>query len=265
MKEMINQIVQGDCLNEMRKIATGSVSMILSDLPYGYTQNSWDTPLPLDSLWQQYKRILKPAGVVVLTSMGRFTAQLIESNPTWFKYKIVWIKNRATNFLNAKKQPLRKHEDICVFYRKQPYYKPQTVPGKPYQKYRKHAEQGTYGAVGPGLGMNDGERYPTDVLHFQDDYEPDWVYCPTAKEDGSHHPTQKPVELGRWLIRTYTRPGEIVLDNCCGSGSFMVAAVLEGRKFIGIEKNETIRHKSISKDLISLCRFRVTQAKRAMK
>lgn len=130
----LNKVIEGDCLEVMKGIPSKSIDMVLCDLPYGTTQNKWDSVIPLDLLWKEYRRIVKDNGVVVLTSQGIFTAKLILSNEKWFKYKLVWEKSKATNFLNAKKQPLRKHEDICVFYKKQPVYNPQMTDGDPYDK-----------------------------------------------------------------------------------------------------------------------------------
>lgn len=205
--------------------------MVLCDLPYGITQNKWDSIIPLDLLWSEYRRVVKPAGVIVLTSSGIFTARLMLSQIQMFKYKIIWEKSKPTNFLNAKKQPLRKHEDICVFYRKQPTYNPQMKAGEPYDKgVRKNQLSGCYGDFEPAHVHSAGERYPTDIIYFK-----------TAESEGKvWHPTQKPIELGRYLIRTYTNPGDIILDNAFGSGSFLVSALLEGRNFIGIEKNEDV-------------------------
>lgn len=227
----INMLFQGDCLIEMSKIPDESVDMILCDLPYGMTQNDWDCYIPMDELWKQYNRVIKPNGAIVLTSSGLFTAKLIMSQPNLFKYKWIWEKSKSTNFLNVKKQPLRKYEDICVFYKKQPTYNPQMTDGIPYDKgIRKDQLTGSYGDFEPVHVTSDGKRYPTDI-----------IYIKTAESEGEViHPTQKPVELGRYLIRTYTNPGDIVLDNTFGSGSFLVAAVIEGRNFIGIELNENV-------------------------
>ena len=231
ISDIMNSVILGDCLDVMEKMPDGCIDMILCDLPYGTTQNKRDSVIPLEELWKQYKRILKPTGVVVLTSVGMFTAQLMLSQPKMFKYRWIWQKSKATNFLNAKKQPLRKFEDVCVFYKKQPTYNPQMLEGKPYDKgVRKNQLSGSYGDFQPAHVHSDGLRYPTDIIYFK-----------TAESEGEvWHPTQKPVELGRYLVRTYTNPGDIVLDNTCGSGSFLVSALLEGRNFIGIEKNENI-------------------------
>ncbi|MFZ5641684.1 MAG: DNA-methyltransferase [Bacillota bacterium] len=228
----INQLIEGDCLEVMRQIPDKSIDMVLCDLPYAMTQNKWDSLIPLEPLWEQYERIIKDNGTIVLSSQGVFTAKLILSNEKLFKYKITWIKSKPTNFLNAKKQPLRKHEDVCVFYKRQPTYNPQMVPGEPYTKgVRKDQLSGCYGDFKPvEVKSDNGDRYPSDVVYFK-----------TAESEGPvWHPTQKPVELGRYLIRTYTNPGEIVLDNTFGSGSFLVAALLEGRNFIGVEKNDEV-------------------------
>lgn len=134
INSMINNIYEEDCIECMKRIPNASIDMILCDLPYGTTQNKLDSCIPLDLLWEQYLRIIKPNGAIVLTSQGVFTAKLIISQQKYFKYKWVWEKSKATNFLNAKKQPLRKHEDICIFYKKQPTYNPQMVQGRPYNK-----------------------------------------------------------------------------------------------------------------------------------
>lgn len=229
--ESINRLYEGDCIEIMKQLPNESIDMILCDLPYGTTQNKWDSLIPLDSLWKEYNRIIKPNGAIVLTSHGIFTAQLIVSQSKIFKYKWVWEKSKPTNFLNSKKQPLRKHEDICVFYKKQPIYNPQMTQGEPYNKgVRKNQLSGSYGDFQPVIVSSSGERYPTDI-----------IYVKTAESEGEVlHPTQKPVELGRYLVRTYTNQGDVVLDNTFGSGSFLVAALLEGRNFIGIEKNEDV-------------------------
>jgi len=249
-----NKVIEGNCLEMMQEIPDKSVNMILCDLPYGTTQNEWDSVIPLDNIWKQYERIIKDNGAIVLTSQGLFTNRLILSNEKLFKYKLVWIKSKATNFLNAKKQPLRKHEDICVFYKKQPTYNPQKTYGDAYDKgFRKDQYTGSYGLFETRHVKSDGERYPSDIVYFK-----------TAESEGEiYHPTQKPVSLGRYLIRTFTNSGDLVLDNACGSGSFLVAALLEGRDFIGIELNkENLLHHKKLIDLIAVCNQRIEQAQK---
>lgn len=258
----VNKVFEADCLELMPQIPNKSIDMILCDLPYGTTQNKWDSVIDLEKLWKEYMRIIKDNGVIVLTSQGLFTAHLIMSNELWFKYKIVWIKSKSTNFLNAKKQPLRKHEDICVFYRQQPTYHPQMSQGECYDKgMRKNQNTGSYGDFKPRHVKSDGGRYPNDVVCYEEEYVDDFVYVKTAESEGPvYHPTQKPVELGRYLIRTYTNPGDIVLDNACGSGSFLVAAALEGRNYIGIEKNQNVAlHKVDKIDYVEVCNNRLNQ------
>lgn len=252
-----NKVVNGDCLEVMKNIPSKSIDMILCDLPYGTTQNQWDSLIPLNQLWSHYERIIKDRGAIVLTAQGLFTANLIISNPKLFKYKITWVKSKPTNFLNAKKQPLRKHEDVLVFYKNQPIYNPQMSIGEPYNKgFRKDQLTGSYGDFRTVEVKSSGERYPTDVIYFK-----------TAESEGEvYHPTQKPVELGRYLIRTFTKENDIILDNTCGSGSFLVSAVLEGRRFIGIEKNQEVylfKNKKI--DYIEVCNNRVKDAKKKYK
>ncbi|MEH7250982.1 site-specific DNA-methyltransferase [Neobacillus niacini] len=250
--DMVNDVYEADSIEKMKEIPNKSIDMILCDLPYGTTQNKWDSVIPLDELWEQYNRIIKDNGAIVLTSSGIFTAQLILSQTKYYKYKWVWEKSKATNFLNAKKQPLRKHEDICVFYKKQPVYNPQMGKGESYNKgVRKDQLTGSYGDFSPVLVKSDGDRYPTDI-----------IYVKTAESEGEVvHPTQKPIELGRYLIKTYTNEGDIVLDNTSGSGSFLVAALLEGRNFIGIEKNEDVElFKRANIDYIEISKNRLKAA-----
>lgn len=245
-------IFEGDCLKVLQAFPASSVDLILCDLPYGTTQNRWDSVIDLDQLWCLYKKIIKPSGAIVLTSQGPFTARIILSNEQWFKYKLVWEKSKPTNFLNAKKQPLRKHEDICVFYSKQPTYNPQMSFGSPYSKgVRKNQLSGSYGDFKPVLVQSSGSRYPTDVIYFK-----------TAESEGKvFHPTQKPVELARYLIKTYTSTGDLVLDNAFGSGSFLVGALLENRRYCGIERNESVElFKKAQIDYIAIAQTRLNQA-----
>lgn len=251
-KSMINNVVQGDTIAKMKEIPDNSVDLLLVDLPYSTTQNKWDSVIPLPDLWEQYHRVVKENGAMIFTASGVFTAKLILSNSKEYKYNYTWIKSKATNFLNAKKQPLRKHEDILVFYRKQPTYNPQMTSGCAYSKgIRKDQITGSYGDFRPVLVKSKGKRYPVDVLYFK-----------TAEAEGKVvHPTQKPVSLGRYLIRTFSNPGDVVLDNTSGSGSFLVAALQEGRNFIGIEKNENVAlFKKQKVDYIEVTKSRINQA-----
>ena len=249
IERFFNTIFEANCIELMKAIPSKSIDLILCDLPYGTTRNKWDSIIPLDKLWIEYDRIIKDKGVIALTSQGLFTAKLILSNERLFRYKIVWHKSKPTNFLNAKKQPLRKHEDICIFYKRQPIYNPQMQNSSPYNKgYRKDQLTGSYGDFKPVEVKSNGERYPTDVVYFK-----------TAESEGDvYHPTQKPIKLGRYLVKTFTTPKSVVLDNAFGSGSFLIAAALEGRYFIGIEKNEEVHlFKKTNIDYIKTSRDRI--------
>lgn len=250
--EYINNIIEGDTIEVMQRIPDKSINMILVDLPYGTTQNKWDSLIPLDLLWKEYLRIIKDNGAMVFTASGLFAAQLMLSNTKYYKYKYIWIKSKATNFLNSKRQPLRKFEEVLVFYKKQPVYNPQMTNGSAYDKgVRKNQLTGSYGDFDPVHVKSDGVRFPLDILYFK-----------TAESEGEViHPTQKPIELGRYLIKTYTNPGDIILDNTSGSGSFLVSAILEGRNFIGIEKNEfSQKFKHVDVDYIQISKNRIIKA-----
>jgi DNA modification methylase len=213
----------------MEKIPDESVDLLLVDLPYGTTKCKWDSVLPLEQLWASYNRICKKNAAMIFTSSQPFTTTLISSNIKNFKYNWVWEKSKATGYLNAKKMPMKAHEDICVFYRKPPVYNPQKWQSTPYNKGTAHRPTDVYGNQVATTVKNDtGLRYPRTVQYFK-----------TAESEGkSLHPTQKPATLMSYLIRTYSNPGEVVLDNTMGSGTTGVAALKEGRKFIGIEKDE---------------------------
>lgn len=259
MKYLGGSVYKGDCLKVMKRIADHSVDLILCDLPYGTTQNRWDSVIPLEKLWLEYRRVLKPKGVIALSSQGIFTAKLILSNEAWFRYKFVWIKSKPTNFLNARKQPLRQHEDICIFYGAQPDYFPLMSKGEPYDKGTRKAQfTGSYGDFKPVQVKSEGGRFPTDTL-----------YCKTAESEAGGrvwHPTQKPVALGRYLIRMFTKEGGVVLDNAFGSGSFLVAAALEGRRFIGIEKNEEVHlFKEERIDYIEVAKKRLAEVEASLR
>ena len=226
----LNKIYNEDCLEGMKKIDDKSIDMILCDLPYGTTQNKWDTVIPFDKLWEQYNRLVKDNGVIALCCVEPFTSMLIMSNLKNFKYKIIWEKSKATNFLNAKKQPLRKYEEVAIFYKKPPTYNPQMKQGEAYNKgIRKDQLTGSYGDFKPVEVKSDGLRYPNDVLYFK-----------TAESEGKViHPTQKPISLCEYFINTYSNECETVLDNCMGSGSTAIACINTNRKYIGFELDST--------------------------
>ena len=216
-----------DCLEGMKDIEDGSIDMVLADLPYGTTANKWDTIIPLDKLWEQYKRICKPNAAIVLTAQIPFSVTLGASNLAWLRYDWTWVKDYPTGFLNANKMPLKKTEQVLVFYQTLPTYNPQMTLGKPYVKTRKAGSRSTnYRDVGECTTINKGERYPVSLLTFR-------------RDSSRLHPTQKPVALFEYLIRTYTNPGETVLDNVMGSGTTAIAAINCGRKYIGFELDET--------------------------
>ena len=227
------ELMHGDCLEMMKLIPDGSVDMVLCDLPYGTTQNKWDAVIPFDQLWAEYKRVGKPNCAFVLTAAQPFTSALVMSQPKLFKYDWVWKKQIGRGHLNAKKMPLRDKEDILVFYAKQPTYNPQMVAGKPYSAESKGSKrvkntqaQSNYGEHrSDGCADNSGYRYPKQILEFN------------TVERGEH-PTQKPVALMEYLIRTYTNEGDTVLDNTMGSGTTGVACANTGRQFIGIERDD---------------------------
>ena len=226
-----NSLIHADCLDAMKYIESKFIDMILCDLPYGTTQNKWDSIIPLDKLWEQYNRIIKDNGMICLTCNEPFTNQLINSKPKQFKYyDLLWDKVSTTGFLNAKRQPLRRHEQILCFYKKQTIYNPiMEVRGKPRNKgsYNKREGNGDmcYGKFKNITSFNN-EYYPTSIIQISN-----------AVQKGKVHPTQKPVALLEYLIKTYTLEGETVLDNCAGSGSTAIACINTNRNFIGIEKD----------------------------
>ena len=220
------ELIQGDCLEKMKDIPDGSVDMVLTDPPYGTTACKWDSVIPFDAMWEQLKRITKKNGAIVLFGSQPFTSVLVCSNLPMFKYDWTWRKPKGTGHLNAKKQPMRDKEDIVVFYAGQSVYNPQMVAGKPYPE--KSGWKETEGYEGYGVdkrvgNANSGTRYPKQVLEFG------------VVERGTLHPTQKPVALMEYLIKTYTNEGETVLDFTMGSGTTGVACVNLNRNFIGIE------------------------------
>ena len=230
---MINQIIQGDCLIEMKNIADKSIDMILCDLPYGTTACKWDTIIPFEPLWEQYKRIIKDNGAIVLTASQPFTSALVMSNIKMFKYEWVWDKKLGTGFGNANKMPLKNHENVLVFYKHLPKYNPQFSIGTPYKKGKSAvSEQSVYGKNGlkkdKEFSVNDGKRFPKTIIND----------ITNANHRDRFHPTQKPVSLFEYLIRTYTSEQDVILDNCAGSFTTAVAADNTKRRWICIEKEK---------------------------
>ncbi len=224
------QLYQGDCLEVMRTLPDGCVDMVLCDLPYGTTQNKWDSVIPFEPLWAEYLRLCR--GAVVLTAFQPFTTALIASNYEGFKYTWVWDKVLPRGHLNAKKQPMRVHEDVIVFCDGSAPYTPQMTLGHKRKiartRYTTSGDGGqVYGAEIRDTYYDSDERYPTSILSLS-----------TANQSGKVHPTQKPVALMEYMIRTYTNEGDVVLDNTMGSGTTGVACMNAGRKFIGIERDE---------------------------
>lgn len=220
------QLYQGDCLEEMKNIPDKSIDMILCDLPYGTTRNKWDTIIDLDLLWIQYERIIKDNGAIVLFAQVPFNIILGYSNLKLLKYEWIWEKEQGTGHLNAKKMPLKSHENIMVFYKKPPTYNPQMV-GNEVRTVKRSGNKSKTTNYGDFIEIKESTyigRYPKDIIKFN--------------KDKGYHPTQKPVALLEYLIKTYTNEDEIVLDNTMGSGSTGVACVNTNRKFIGIELNE---------------------------
>ena len=214
----------------MKDIPDGSVDLVLCDPPYGVTACKWDVVIPLEPLWAEYERVIKDNGAILLFSQMPFGAELIQSNRKMYRYERIWDKGIASGFLNANRMPLRKHENILVFYKKLPTYNPQKTPGKPY-KPRKKGNTDVYGTFQLlGTDNKTGDRFPVDIIHFTN----------ADRTRDHYHPTQKPAPLLEYLIKTYTNPGELVLDNCMGSGSTGVACINTGRRFIGIEKDQEI-------------------------
>lgn len=217
-------LIQGDCLDKMRGIPAGSVDMVLADPPYGTTACKWDTVIDLPAMWAELKRIVKPRGAIVMTASQPFTTTLIASNMKMFKYCWQWKKSNLTNFLNAKKQPLRCFEDIAVFCEGQSQYNPQmTETGIRKISRRVGTKTSIYGKADKETFYDSSSRYPTQLLEIRN------------RTEGKLHPTQKPVALMEYLIKTYTNEGDTVLDFTMGSGTTGVACVNTGRRFIGIE------------------------------
>ena len=222
------KLYKGDCLEIMKQIPNGSIDMILCDLPYGTTRNKWDSIIPLEPLWAQYERIIKDNGAIVLTAQTPFDKVLGVSNLKLLRYEWIWHKDNASNFLNARRNPMKIHENVLVFYKKLPNYNPQKRKGfRPYHTNGRSNKLSSHYMKNfnpKDTGNTDGTRFPISVLNFN--------------AERGLHPTQKPVALMEYLIKTYTNENEIVLDNTMGSGSTGVACVNTNRNFIGIEKDE---------------------------
>ena len=228
----LNKIYNEDCLEGMRNITDKSIDMILCDLPYGTTVCKWDEVIPLDILWTEYSRIIKESGVIVLTGAQPFTSRLVMSNLKDFRYEIIWEKDRPSNPLVANKRIMPQHENILIFYKKQPTYNPQKVIRLDKNKRK------------PDLDLKNSHKTETKgnailnrSIYNADNYRhPYSIYFAPCVKNGAIHPTQKPVKLFEYLIRTYTNIGDIVLDNCIGSGTTAIACLNCNRNFIGFEK-----------------------------
>ena len=221
----IDKIYNMDCLEGMKQIPDGSIDAIICDLPYGTTDNQWDSIIPLDHLWAQYKRIIKKDGAIVLFAQCQFDKILGCSNLAWLKYEWIWEKEMGTGFLNAKYVPMKNHENILVFYQEHPTYNPQMRKGEPYKCKKGSASTNYANKNTDVVTISNGERYPLTILRFDRDRD-------------AFHPTQKPVDLLRYLVKTYTNEGDTILDNCMGSGTTAVACIKEKRHFIGFELNK---------------------------
>lgn len=239
-KPYLNEIIHGDCLDVMPKIPTGSVDLILADLPYGTTRNSWDSVIDLPQLWAEYERVIKDNGAIVLTAQTPFDKILGASNLKLLRYEWIWEKTLATGHLNAKKMPMKAHENILVFYKKLPTYNPIKTTGHKRKvstaEHKRNSKQSAnYNPT--GLTTYDStERYPRSVLTFASD-----------RQKLAQHSTQKPVALMEYLIKTYSNEGDTVLDNVLGSGTTAIAAINTGRQYIGIEKDPIEYHGAVER------------------
>lgn len=229
----INKIYNADCLEKMNEIEDKSIDMILCDLPYGTTRCKWDSIIPLDKLWEQYNRIIKDNGCIALFAQVPFNIILGNSNLNMLRYEWIWEKTSATGHLNANKMPMKAHENIMIFYKKLPTYNPQMTTGhNPTHSFTKRVEvqnkSELYGKVNKEIsGGGSTIRYPRDVLTFK-----------SEKQTNAIHPTQKPVEIYEYLIKTYTNEGDLILDNCCGSGTLGVACINTNRNYIMMDNGK---------------------------
>ena len=240
-------LYQGDCLEIMKEIKDKSIDMILCDLPYGTTKCKWDIVIPFDKLWEQYNRIIKDKGAILLFGSEPFSSKLRISNLRMYKYDLIWKKTKAQGFLNSKKMPLKDYENICVFYKRLPMYNPQGIIYGNFQNDRKSKYskgEDIYGKE-KEFGISHMSNFPKQIIEFSN---------PSGR--GQLHPTQKPVDLLEYLIKTYTQDGEVILDNCMGSGSTGVACVNTNRDFIGIE---------LDKDYFNIANERIKDSQKEMK
>jgi site-specific DNA-methyltransferase (adenine-specific)/modification methylase len=235
----LDTIYNEDCLVGMQRIPDGTIDAVICDLPYGVLNGeseggSWDTIIPFEPLWAEYRRVCKPTAAIVLFAQGMFTAKLMMSNEKMWRYNLIWDKVRAKGILNANRMPLRNHEDICVFYRQLGTYNPQmeALNGRERNHTQGHGEHkeknSCYGKVGRINPTYEDKKHPRSII------VKNAVHC----NEGQFHPTQKPVDLLRYLVLTYTNEGDTVLDNCMGSGTTAIACIKEKRHFIGFELNK---------------------------
>lgn len=256
MQLQLDNIYNMDCLEGMKMIPDGSVDAVICDLPYEVLHKNnpnaqWDRMIPFEPLWEQYKRVIKDNGAICLFGQGMFTAQLMMSQPKMWRYNLIWDKCRATGFLNANRMPLRCHEDIAVFYKSLPTYNPQMAIGEPSHPQGDGAHKQTnncYGKYKSGRAYDydkqiqkveptrPGEKFPMSIIRIKKEHETTVL-----------HPTQKPVDLLRYLVLTYTNPGGVVLDNCMGSGTTAIACLKEHRHFLGFELNKEYYDKAVQR------------------
>lgn len=253
----LNKIYHEDCLEGMKRIPNASIDCIICDLPYGVLNKGnesaqWDNVIPFDLLWKQYERVIKENGAIILFAQGMFTADLMISNRKLWRYNLIWQKGgRCSGFLNAKKMPLREHEDILVFYKTMPVYNPQMTKCEPHQrnhsrgKMNKEQTNRCYGNFGKPEDVITDLKYPKSILNFN-------------RPHPQIHPTQKPVMLVSWLINTYTNEGDTILDNCMGSGTTAIAAIRTKRNYIGFEIEKEyfdLANKRIKEEIMQLSLF----------
>jgi len=244
----LDRIYNMDCLEGMKQIPDGTIDAVICDLPYGVLNGeseggTWDTIIPFEPLWAEYRRVCKPTAAIVLFAQGMFTAKLMMSNEKMWRYNLIWDKVRATGFLNANRMPLRNHEDICVFYRQLGTYNPQmeALNGRERNHTQGHGEHkeknSCYGKVGRINPTYEDKKHPRSII------VKNAVHC----NEGQFHPTQKPVDLLRYLVLTYTNEGDTVLDNCMGSGTTAIACIKERRHFIGFELSKEYFDKAVKR------------------